>query len=305
VRTIFKFRYPSRLARFCWGKAIEQGFLDNLAGELTLPNLVDSVKRFAIVLVLLVVATLAGVFLFDQFVATTIGLEALFTQAIKTSIVIFFGSIIIIFIRRSKYLIARHIGAQPATVFQLFMILVASILIIFALLDIFQVSPTALLIGGGVVSIVMGLVISTLVGNILAGTLVLMTHPFRVGDIVSVNNVPGRVEEISAMVTRVRNDVGGQIVIPNSAIVQGGVVVTTFPKHVASLPSRLPYSVGDRVYTTYMNAEGVVKELTAFHTKIVLDSGKELTFLNTSVITGSVAVARISQKSEKSNEALK
>jgi small-conductance mechanosensitive channel len=234
------------------------------------------------------------------------GLEALFTEAIETLIVLFFGSIIIAFIRRSKNLIAKHIGAQLATVFQFFMILAASILMTFALLGIFQVSPTTLLISGGIVSIVVGLVISTFVGNILAGTLVFMTHPFRVGDIVLVNNlIPGRVEEISAMVTRVRNDVGGQIVIPNSAIMQGGVVVTTFPRHEASLPSRLPYSVGDRVYTTYMNVEGIVKEITAFHTRILLDSGRELTFLNTSVITGSVAVARISQKQEKSSEALK
>jgi hypothetical protein len=32
-----------------------------------------------------------------------------------------------------------------------------------------------------------------------------------------------------------------------------------------------------------MSQEGVVKELTPFHTKILLDSGKELTFLNSSV----------------------
>jgi len=259
-------------------------------------NLVSSLKRFAFVLVLLVIVTLASVFSFDQLIAPQIGFTALFTQTIKIVIVIVFSMIIILFIRRSKHLISRHIGVHPATVFQFFMVLVVSIVMTFALLQILEVSPTTLLISGGIVSIVMGLVISTFVGNILAGTLVLITHPFRVGDIVLINNVPGTIEEITAMSTRVRNDLGGQIVIPNSAIVQGGVIITTFISHGAASPSRLPYSLGDRVYTTYMNQEGVVCELTPFYTKILLDSSKELTFLNTSVLTGAVAVARVGEK---------
>ncbi|HVP16544.1 MAG TPA: hypothetical protein VMT42_04185 [candidate division Zixibacteria bacterium] len=84
---------------------------------------------------------------------------------------------------------------------------------------------------------------------------------------------------------------------PNTAIVQGGVIVTTFPASEAIVRSRLPYSQGDGVCTTYMNEQGVVRELTPFCTRIRLDSGKELTFLNSSVLTGSVAVAKISQSS--------
>lgn len=209
-------------------------------------------------------------------------------------ILVAFGSIIVFFVRRSKSLLTKHVGVHPATVFQFFMILVVGIVMIFLLLHIFHVSPTTLLVGGGIVSIVMGLVISTFVGNILAGTLVLMTNPFRVGDVVLINNVPGGIEEITAIVTRIRNDIGGQIVVPNTAIMQGGVIITKFTSHEAVSPRRLPYSSGDRVYTTYLSAEGVVTELTPFCTKILLDSGKELTFLNSSVLIGSVAVAKIS-----------
>jgi small-conductance mechanosensitive channel len=43
-----------------------------------------------------------------------------------------------------------------------------------------------------------------------------------------------------------------------------------------------------------MNAEGTVRELTPLYTKILLDSGREVTFLNSSVLTGLVAVARVS-----------
>jgi small-conductance mechanosensitive channel len=165
---------------------------------------------------------------------------------------------------------------------------------IFAVLNIFQVPTETLLVGGGVVSIVLGLVISTFVGNILAGTLVLTTNPYRVGDEVLVNNMPGRILEITAMTTRIMNYAGGQMVIPNTAIIQGAVIVTKVSGQETVSQSRLPYSLGDRVYTTYMSAEGVVKELNPFYTKILLDSGRELTFLNNSVLAGSVAVARIS-----------
>ena len=255
---------------------------------------VNSLKRFLLVLVLLAGVTLSVALVFDQLVAESTKLSVLFVQTIRTVLVVAFGSIIILFIRRFRSLIASRVGVHPATVFQFFVVIIVVIVMIFAVLNIFQVSPTTLLVGGGVVSIILGLVISTFAGNILAGTLVLMTNPYRVGDDVLVNNVPGKIVEITAMTTRIINYAGGQVVIPNAAITQGAVIVTKVSGHETVLQSRLPYSLGDRVYTTYLSAEGVVRELNQFYTKILLDSGRELTFLNNSVPAGSVAVARIS-----------
>ena len=101
------------------------------------------------------------------------------------------------------------------------------------------------------------------------------------------------------MATKVKNDLGGRISIPNTAIMQGGVIVTSFSGPDIDVMSRLPYAQGDRIYTTYLNQEGIVTELTPFHTRILLDSDKEVTFLNTSVLTGNVAVARIHKKPKK------
>jgi small-conductance mechanosensitive channel len=261
-----------------------------------LADLISSIKRLALIIIILIAVGASIVFAIDQlFPAETTTM--LIHETVRTLIVVSFGLIIVFFIRRSKPLLSKHVGVHLALVFQFFMILVVGIVVLFSSLDIFQVSPTTLLVGGGIASIVIGIVISTFVGNILAGTLVLMTRPFSVGDTVVVNNVPGKVEEITAMVTRIRNDIGGLVVIPNTAIMQGGVVVTTFPASDEIVRRRLPYSQGDRVFTTYLNQEGVVSELTSFYTKIQLDSGRELTFLNSSVINGSVAVAKISKSS--------
>lgn len=263
-----------------------------------MPDLMSSVKRFAIAVAALILLAFGLVFLLDQLIAAETQLTSLISlsQAAKTVVVVSFGLIIVLLIRHTKRLLSKYFGIHVAAVFQFFMILVVGIVMIFASLDIFQVSPTTLLVGGGIASVVIGLVISTFVGNVLAGTLVLMTQPYRVGDVVTVNNVPGKVEEITAMVTRIKNDIGGLIVIPNTAIVQGGVIVTTFPASDTPVRGRLPYSLGDRIYTTYVNEEGIVTELTPFYTKILLDSGKEITFLNSSVLTGTAAVAKISKK---------
>jgi small-conductance mechanosensitive channel len=256
---------------------------------------VSSLKRFIFILIVLVVLTIVSVSLFDQLIAEPIGLTLLLHQAGRILIVVVFGSIAIVIIRRSKHLLSKHVGEHAATIFQFFMMLTAGIVMIFSFLHILQVSPSNLLVGGGIVTIVFGLVISTFVGNILAGTLVLMTHPFKVGDTIMVNNIPCKVEAITSLATKVKNDIGGRITIPNTAIMQGSVIVTSFSDYDADV-SRLPYVLGDRIYTTYLNQEGVVTELTPFHTRILLDSGKEVTFLNTSVLTGNVAVARICEK---------
>jgi len=249
-----------------------------------------------LIVVLLIAIALGLVFSFDQLISPRVQLSTLIAQTVRAGIVVVFGVCIIFFIRHYKLLMSKYVGVHLAAFFQSFMIAIVGVVVIFTSLDIFQVSPTTLLVGGGIASIVIGLIISTFVGNILAGTLVLITHPFTVGDAVMVNNIPGKVVEITSMVTRIENDIGGLIVIPNTAIVQGGVIITTFPAQDTPIRGRLPYSLGDRIYTTYMNQEGLVKELTPFHTKILLDSGKELTFLNSSVLTGTVAVAKISQQ---------
>jgi len=261
-----------------------------------MPPLVSSFKRFFVIQLMIVILTFFCIFLFDQLFAVPIGLNEVLQQVGRILIVIVFGSIALVVIRSSKALLSKHVGAPTATVFQVLMMVITAIIMIFGILHILNVAPSTLLVGGGFVSIVFGLIVSTSVGNLLAGSFILMTHQFKVGDTVLINNIPCKVEKITSLVTRVQNDLGGQMAIPNTAIMQGSVIVTSFHDyHDATAMNRLPYVKGDRIYTTYLNQEGVVIDLTPFHTHILLDSGMELTFLNTSVLMGNVAVARISR----------
>ena len=260
--------------------------------------MVGSVKRFIIILAFLIGLAVSTILLFDLFIAPPINLPTFLRQTLRITLIISFGFIILVFIRRSKSVMTSHMGAQAATILQFFIGAIAVLVMFFAVLHTLGVSPESLLTGAGIASITIGLIISTFVGNILAGALVFMTHKFRVGDTVLVNNIPGKVTEITMLATRIKNDMG-QISIPNSAIASGAVTVTKIQKYETTSQSRLPYALGDRVITTYMEGEGVIKELTPLHTIILLDSGKELTFLNSSVLSGSVAVAKITQQKPK------
>jgi small-conductance mechanosensitive channel len=264
-----------------------------------MPSLISSVKRFIVVLVLIVVLAAGTLLLYDLFIQTPINLPDFADESIRIALIVVFWLTSLLLIRRAKPVIAKHLGDQPATIVQVFLGSIAVLVMAFAVLRVIGVSLESLLAGAGIASVTIGLILSTFVGSILSGALVFATHRFRVGDNVMVNNIPGKITEITAMATKVRTDIGN-IAIPNSAISSGAVIITKIHPHESLSQSRLPYAQGDRVVTTYMAGEGIVKEITPIHTRILLDSGRELLFLNSSILTGTVAVAKVTQQNQTS-----
>ncbi len=263
-----------------------------------MPSVLNSVKRVFMGLMLLIATAAGAMFLFNTFILEPISLSQLANQLIQISIIVGFWLTILIFINRSKPPIAKHLGEETSTIVQYFMGGIAVLVMVFAVLNVLNVPPDAIITGAGFASITLSLLISTFVGGILAGALVFFTHKFRVGDAVIVNNMPGKITEITALVTRIQTEVG-QLTIPNNAISSGAVVITrlhqTQNQEVSNI--RLPYQQGDRVTTTYLSGgEGTVTGVTPLRTVILMDSGKELTFLNSMVFAGSVAVAKVSAK---------
>ena len=257
-------------------------------------GLVDSFRKFAIILTFLIVLAIVSVYIFDLFVAAPINLFVFSRETFRITLIMGFGLVVLLFLRRAKSFMTARIGAQGATILEFSMGAIALLVMSFGVLHTLGVSPENLLAGAGIATITIGVIISTFVGGVLSGALVFTTHSFRVGDDVLINNIPGRIVDMTALVTKIRTDVG-QMSIPNSAIASGIVIMVAIHKHESKSLNRLPYVIGDRVVSTYMNEEGVVKELTPLHTVIMLDSGKELTFLNNSVLSGTVAIARIAE----------
>jgi small-conductance mechanosensitive channel len=278
-----------------WLEKTIEAHLSVTASKVTwLVGLINSFKKFAIILTFLTVVSFGTVYLFDLFVAAPINLFVFSRETFRIILIVGFWLVILLFIRHAKPFMTTRVGAQATTLLQFSMGIVAVLVMSFGVLHTLGVSPESLLAGAGIASITIGLIISTFVGSILAGALVFTTHSFRVGDDVLVNNIPGKIIDMTALVTKIRTDVG-QMSIPNSAIASGTVIMVAIHEHEVKSLNRLPYAIGDRVVSTYMNEEGVVKELTPLHTVIALDSGKELTFLNNSILSGAVAIAKIAQ----------
>ena len=260
-------------------------------------GIITSLKKLAAFLIIIVFLAAGTLVVFELFIVEPVNLPMFFRQLGQTIIVLaFWLTAIYLIARRVKPLLTPHIGLQAATILQFIMLVIAVLVMTFGILGIVGVSPAALLTSAGIISVTVGLIISTFVGGLLSGALVFTTYQFKVGEDVMVNNMPGKVTDITVLVMRIRTDVG-QITIPNSAIASGGVIITAICKPEATQETRLHYVVGDRVITSYMNEQGTVKEISAFHTTVLLDSGKEITFLNNSVLSGAVAIAKITQKS--------
>jgi small-conductance mechanosensitive channel len=260
-----------------------------------LADIVSSIKRLVAFLVGIMILAVTTVALFVLFIAKPINLPTLATQIVGVVFALSFGIAAMLLLNRIKPILTPRIGFQLATVIQYASIAFAFVVLSFWIIWILGVTaPQDLLTSAGIVSITIGLIISTFVGSILSGALVFTTYRFKIGDHVIVNNIPGTIRDMTAIVMRIRTD-NGHISIPNSAIASGTVIVTAVHQHHVEEESRLPYSQGDRVITTFMNEQGIVKELTPYHTIILTDSGKEIKFQNSTVLMGTVAVAKICQ----------
>ncbi len=91
----------------------------------------------------------------------------------------------------------------------------------------------------GISSVAIGFAFRDILQNFLAGILLLLTEPFKLGDQIVFNNFEGTVEDIQTRATIIKTYDGRRIVIPNGNLFTNAVTVNTaFEKR------RLEYDVG-------------------------------------------------------------
>lgn len=83
---------------------------------------------------------------------------------------------------------------------------------------------TSLLAGVGIVGLALGFAFQDLASNFIAGVLLSIRHPFRVGDIIETAGHFGTVEEINLRATWVRTFQGQRAIIPNKEVFQNPVL---------------------------------------------------------------------------------
>ncbi len=91
----------------------------------------------------------------------------------------------------------------------------------------------------GLSSVAFGFAFRDILQNFLAGILILLSEPFRIGDQIKVNDFEGTVKEIQTRATFIHTYDGRTVVIPNSNLFTNSVTVNT-----ANAKRRLQYDVG-------------------------------------------------------------
>ncbi len=76
----------------------------------------------------------------------------------------------------------------------------------------------ALLASSAVIGLIIGFAAQRTIGNFIAGLLIALSQPLRIGDRVSVDGMEGTVEEIALTYTYIRADDNTRLVIPNEKL---------------------------------------------------------------------------------------
>ena len=116
---------------------------------------------------------------------------------------------------------------------------VGYVFVLFALLGLLEVSIEHLLVGAGLAGIVLGIAAQQSLGNVFAGMVLLLAHPFNVGDSLRVRSgslggvFDAEVVEMSLTYVTLHMD-DGDLKVPNSVMLAAGVM--TRPVGLAAAP---------------------------------------------------------------------
>jgi len=221
------------------------------------------------VMITLVIA-LVFLFLFDYVIAPLVNVKPTERTNIHVLIIATVTIILIYILKDFSKIISRYLGPHIAGLFTFLLeisIVTAGIL---AILAVIHVSLTTIMVSGGIAAIIIGLAISTLASNLISGMFIYTTLPIKVGDSVFINNIPGKISKITAIYTSILTEGGTELIIPNSAVVQGFFLIAKGDTQNAKL---FDYKRGDQVYLPSINTEGNIIELNEITTRIATDKG--------------------------------
>lgn len=138
------------------------------------------------------------------------------------------GSVVVLILRGILQLLARAMNAKGATICHLlrnfvkYLFVIAMLYYCFAL---FGVDTQTLLASAGILSLVIGLGAKELVSDILAGLFIIFEGEFQVGDIVTIGDWKGTVQEIGVRTTKIM-DIGENVKIISNSAVSGVINMT-------------------------------------------------------------------------------
>ena len=132
------------------------------------------------------------------------------------------------FAAKSRDFMQPVTGRAHAAVVRYTIVLIGSIATFFITLALLKVPIDQLLVGGAITSIILGIAAQQSLGNVFSGLVLLLSHPFGVGDAVSFRSgafsgqIEGIVTEIGISYVRVET-ADGILQLPNSQVLASAV----------------------------------------------------------------------------------
>jgi potassium-dependent mechanosensitive channel len=152
-------------------------------------------------------------------------------KTVGAVLIVVVGYLLVRFVMRrvERTLVARkRLAVQSAALLRNWALFVAStILVVFALASA-SIPITVFAFMGGALAIAAGFGLQTLLKNLVAGVILLVERPLRLGDLVEVDGQRGRVTEIGIRASTIRTADGIESLIPNSTFLEGRLVNWTY-----------------------------------------------------------------------------
>lgn len=122
-----------------------------------------------------------------------------------------------------KIKLSRDVRKSAGWVINLAIYSVAAVLFLYIL----GFDVTTLLAGVGILALAIGFAAQQLLSNIIAGFIIIMEKPFKIGDLVSFDGKRGWVDGIGLRSTRIATYDHNVLVVPNSTLVNSTVLNST------------------------------------------------------------------------------
>lgn len=177
------------------------------------------IGRCAAYRLLLLSAILIAIFVFTEtFLPILLSTYAEYSLYIYLAELGVAGFLVIRTISRLVYALARDSSPSQARSARSMIVIVGYLIVVAIAISLIAQNPTVTVVIGTVTGIILGVSLQSLIGNAVAGLVLAMTRPFRIGDRITVFGNTGDVYDVGLLYTTLVTTEGNTVLAPNSSL---------------------------------------------------------------------------------------
>lgn len=182
------------------------------------------IKRRTLRQFVLVVALFASIFVATRFFNNLFFDGASYVLYLYMAEVAVLGFVLTRIIAQLAYLILRNTSRTQAKTSRSIISISGYLVVVAIMVAMLAPDPTVTIAISTVTGIVLGISAQSLIGNAIAGMVLAVSRPFRIGDTIKAFDSVGVVEDIGLVHTRVITGDGNMLIVPNSAWLTNAVL---------------------------------------------------------------------------------